>query len=861
MSESRYNPQETEQKWQKIWKDQKTFEATLNSNKPKYYVLEMFPYPSGRIHVGHVRNYTIGDIIARFMRANGHEVLHPMGWDAFGLPAENAAIQHKKHPGTWTYENIKNMRSQLMGLGFSYDWDREIASCNVGYYRHEQKIFIDFYNNNLIERRETFVNWDPVENTVLANEQVIDGKGWRSGAAVEKRKLQGWYLKITDFAEELLSGLDLLTEWPEKVVTMQRNWIGKSEGAYIDFAVDGELKGETDVIRVFSTRPETLFGAAFCAISPNHPLAERLASNDPALHAFIAECNSLGTSLEVIEKMEKKGIKTPLSVIHPLNPDIKLPLYVANFVLMDYGTGAVFGCPAHDARDFEFAQKYNLPITPVIQSPDHVSLDLPLKEPYVGDGILINSGSLDGLSVEAAKSKVIRGLVDSSKGEATTTYRLRDWGVSRQRYWGCPIPMIHCTSCGIVPVPLDQLPVQLPEYVTFDQPGNPLDHHPTWKHVSCPQCAKPALRETDTLDTFFESSWYFARFCSPRANEPFEKDLANHWLPVDQYIGGIEHAVLHLLYARFFTKALKKCGYLEIEEPFKRLLSQGMVCHATYRSSNNEWLFPEDVYMDDAGQPRRATDHTPVKIGRSEKMSKSKKNVVDSDAMIESYGADTVRLFTVSDSPPERDFEWTDAGIQGSWRFINKLWRFVEQATGSIALAASAAPSFEGLSESDQTLRQMTHKTIKMATKDLIAFHLNRYVARLRELSNALFERDPAQTHPGVLKEAMESLLILLNPAIPHITEELWTMLGKSTPLTETRWPTFEENLADSGFYTLAVQINGKLRAALEIPADLEESEIKKMVVNDERIKAHTQGMEIRKIVFVPGKVFNIVVA
>ncbi|MBX9697650.1 MAG: leucine--tRNA ligase, partial [Alphaproteobacteria bacterium] len=574
-----------------------------------------------------------------------------------------------------------------------------------------------------------------------------------------------------------------------------------------------------------------------------------------------AECNSLGTSLEVIEKMDKKGIKTSLSVIHPLNPDVKLPLYVANFVLMDYGTGAVFGCPAHDTRDFEFAQKYTLPITPVIQAPDTPATSDPIIEPYLGYGTLINSGFLDGLSVEDAKSKVVCYLVDSSKGEATTTYRLRDWGVSRQRYWGCPIPMIHCTSCGIVPVPFDQLPVQLPEDVSFDRPGNPLDHHPTWKHVSCPTCDKPALRETDTLDTFFESSWYFARFCSPRANGPFEKALANHWLPVDQYIGGIEHAVLHLLYARFFTKALKKCGYLEIEEPFKRLLSQGMVCHATYRSLNNEWLFPEEVYSDEAGKPLRASDHTPVKIGRSEKMSKSKKNVVDSDAMIESYGADTVRLFTVSDSPPERDFEWTDAGIQGSWRFINKLWRFVEQAADPIARGATVTSSFEGLSEAEQNLRHMTHKTIKMATKDLVAFHLNRYVARLRELSNTLFERDPMQIHPGVLRESTESLLILLNPAIPHITEELWSMIGNVTPLTQTSWPTFDESLSDSGFYTLAVQINGKLRAALEIPTDLGESEIKELVVSDERVRVYTQGLEIRKIVFVPGKVFNIVVA
>lgn len=856
MSSSRYNHRETELKWQQFWRDQKTFKAHDQKDKKKYYVLEMFPYPSGRIHVGHVRNYTIGDIIARFMHAQGYEVLHPMGWDAFGLPAENAAIQNKKHPNAWTHGNIKAMKSQLEGLGFSYDWDREIASCDVDYYKHEQKIFLDFYKHRLVERRETFVNWDPVENTVLANEQVIDGKGWRSGAPVEKRKLQGWYLKITDYAEDLLQGLDQLTEWPEKVITMQRNWIGKSEGAYIDFVITETNEN----LRVFSTRPETLFGAAFCALSPNHPISEELAKADSSIKAFIAECNSVGTSLEAIEKMEKKGIKTHLSVRHPFNPEITLPIYIANFVLMDYGTGCVFGCPAHDARDFEFARKYNLKIQSVIAPAREELKDIALDEPYLDDGVMVHSDFLNGLSVTDARAKAIEALIQRQAGERTTTYRLRDWGVSRQRYWGCPIPMIHCATCGVVPVPFDQLPVQLPDDVSFDKPGNPLDHHPTWKHTTCPTCDSAATRETDTLDTFFESSWYFARFCSPQAEVPFDKQLADHWLPVDQYIGGIEHAVLHLLYSRFFTRALKKCGYLEIEEPFKRLLSQGMVCHATYRSASSEWLFPEEVYLDDAGTPRRTSDHTIVTLGRSEKMSKSKKNVVDSDDMIESYGADTVRLFTVSDSPPERDFEWTDAGIQGSWRFINKLWRFVYDAMPYLS-PLNAEAEFDNLSESDLTLRKTTHKTIKLASEDLTSFHFNRYVARLRELSNDLFTVDLISTHSAVLRESLETLILLLNPAVPHLTEELWQLMGHADPITSVSWPSFDPSLATSNTYTLAVQVNGKLRAAIDIPVDLDEEGVKALVLHDERIKAQTDGKEIRKIVFVAGKVFNVVVA
>jgi leucyl-tRNA synthetase len=669
MTSIRYNFKETERKWQRQWEERKSFAAQRDPRRPKYYVLEMFPYPSGRIHMGHVRNYTLGDVVARYKRAQGFNVLHPMGWDAFGLPAENAAIAQDVHPAKWTYENIATMRAQLKSMGLSLDWDREIATCHPEYYRHEQRMFLEMLEAGLAYRKEAMVNWDPVDQTVLANEQVIDGRGWRSGAVVEKRTLSQWFFRITAYSDELLAALEKLERWPAKVRLMQENWIGRSEGARFFFKV----KNSDERIEVFSTRPDTLYGASFVALSPNHPLATKLAKKDGKLAAFIAECNRMGTSEATLETAEKQGLNTGLQAIHPFDPTWTLPVYVANFVLMEYGSGAIFGCPAHDQRDLDFARKYKLPVKPVVlpkgEDPKSFSVG---NEAYVGDGTLFNSDFLDGKDVPSALKAAIARLKELDQGEGTIAYRLRDWGVLRQRYWGCPIPIIHCEACGIVPVPKDQLPVRLPDDVSFDKPGNPLDHHPTWKHVACPTCGKPARRETDTFDTFVESSWYFARYCSPRSPQAMERPDVDYWLAVDQYVGGVEHAVLHLLYSRFFTRALRRCGYLGIDEPFDGLFTQGMVCHETYRDSDGEWLFPSDVRKE-GGKAVAVGDGHPVAVGRSEKMSKSKKNVVDPTHIIDAYGADTARWFMLSDSPPERDLEWTEAGAQGAWRFAQRL--------------------------------------------------------------------------------------------------------------------------------------------------------------------------------------------
>ncbi|MBY0429905.1 MAG: leucine--tRNA ligase, partial [Rhodospirillales bacterium] len=655
-TDERYNVKETEARWQGEWESREVFRAQEDPARPKYYVLEMFPYPSGRIHMGHVRNYTLGDVVARYKRAMGFNVLHPMGWDAFGLPAENAAIQNNVHPAKWTRENIAAMRDQLKSMGLSYDWSRELATCEPDYYQHEQRMFLDFLKAGLVYRKESWVNWDPVENTVLANEQVIDGRGWRSGALVEKRQLSQWFLKITQYADDLLDSLKTLERWPERVRIMQENWIGRSEGLRLFFP----LKGREDRVEIFTTRPDTLFGAAFLAIAANHPLAGEMARDNPDLAEFIAECNRIGTSEAAIETAEKKGFDTGLKAVNPLLPSQKLPVYVANFVLMEYGTGAIFGCPAHDQRDLDFARRYGLPVTVVVapKGTDPASITIG-DEAYAEDGVLVNSGFLNGKSVAEAKAAVADKLEAEGIGTRTINYRLRDWGVSRQRYWGCPIPVIHCEACGIVPVPERDLPVLLPEDVSFDKPGNPLDHHPTWSQTSCPQCGKPARRETDTFDTFFESSWYFARFTSPQSPRGIEREAADYWLSVDQYIGGIEHAVLHLLYSRFFTRALRDCGYLGVKEPFAGLLTQGMICHETYRDQDGSWVFPTDVDKAEDGSLTHIRTGQPITVGRSEKMSKSKKNVVDPAHIIDTYGADTARLFMLSDSPPERDLDWT----------------------------------------------------------------------------------------------------------------------------------------------------------------------------------------------------------
>jgi leucyl-tRNA synthetase len=853
---SRYNSKETEAKWQAIWDERGSFIATEDPSRPKYYVLEMFPYPSGRLHVGHARNYAIGDMVARYKRARGFNVLHPMGWDAFGLPAENAAIANKVHPADWTYQNIATMRAQLKTLGLAYDWTREIATCAPEYYRHEQKIFLDFLKAGLAYRKESWVNWDPVENTVLANEQVIDGRGWRSGAPVEKRKLNQWVLKITHYADELLDALAKLDRWPDKVRTMQDKWIGKSSGLRFSF----DLENDADKIEVFTTRPDTLFGASFVAVSPNHPLAARLAAGNPDLTSFIAECNSISTSEAAIETAEKLGFDTALKAIHPFVEGRTVPVYVANFVLMEYGTGAIFGCPAHDQRDLDFARKYDLPVPPVVipEGTEPATFTVG-TEAYTGPGVLRNSGFLDGLDVESAKREAIGRIEAAGKGEGTTIYRLRDWGVSRQRYWGCPIPVIHCETCGIVPVPEQDLPVELPTDVSFDQPGNPLDHHPTWKHTTCPTCGGAARRETDTFDTFFESSWYFARFCSPHeTTTAFDRSAADYWLPVDQYIGGVEHAVLHLLYSRFFTRALKDCGYLSVAEPFEGLMTQGMVTHATYKDVKGQWLYPEEVEHRD-GVPVRIDGGEPVEIGRLEKMSKSKKNVVGLEHIIDTYGADTMRLLLLSDSPPERDLEWTESGIDGAWRYVARVWRLITEPAVELAPAGSPQPA--EISDKGRAVRKIVHKTIDGFGDDVEKFRFNKAVARVRELTNALAELDGKGAGEGwVLREGFETLVKLIGPMMPHLGEELWQGLGHADLLTESPWPEADPALVVDESVVVAVQVNGKLRAQLPLPRDAAEDVAREAALNDANVQRAMDGKAIRKLIYVPNRIVNVVV-
>jgi len=856
---SRYAFKTVEAKWQDRWADARCFEATEDLSRPKYYVLEMFPYPSGRIHMGHVRNYTLGDVVARFKRAQGFNVLHPMGWDAFGLPAENAAIANNVHPATWTRQNIDTMRDQFKPMGLSFDWKRELSTCEPDYYRHEQKMFLDFLKAGLAYRKESWVNWDPVENTVLANEQVIDGKGWRSGAPVERRRLAQWFLKITEYADDLLTALQGLDRWPEKVRLMQDRWIGRSEGARVLFPLSHPETGDLDEpLDIFTTRPDTLFGASFCAISPNHPLAERLAESDPGLAAFIAECAHLGTSEEAIETAEKKGYDTGLKARHPLDPSWTLPLYVANFVLMDYGTGAIFGCPAHDQRDLDFARKYGLTVTPVVcprdADPATFSVD---AEAFVGDGALINSDFLDGLDVPAAKRAIIDRLERDGTGRGTVQFRLRDWGVSRQRYWGCPIPIIHCPTCGSVPVPDDQLPVALPDDVSFDRPGNPLDHHPSWKRVKCPTCGGDAERETDTFDTFFESSWYFARFCSPHAEQAFDRAAVDYWMPVDQYIGGVEHAVLHLLYSRFFTRALRRCGYLDCDEPFDGLFTQGMICHETYRAPDGKWLGVDEVVKD--GPDVRTPDGRPVSVGRSEKMSKSKRNTVDPTAIIDAYGADAARLFMLSDSPPERDLEWTEQGIDGAWRFLGRLWRLVDEP--ATALPAAGTPRPGDLQGPALELARATHKAIATVTEDLQAFRFNRAVARVRELANTVGSVEPSDgpALAWAVREALETLAMLVAPMMPHVAEEMWERLGHAEMLAQTAWPKADPLLVVDDQITIAVQVNGKLRGTVDMPKDAPKQDTEQAALALPAVAKAIDGKTPRKVIVVPNKIVNVV--
>ncbi|WP_298914722.1 leucine--tRNA ligase [uncultured Algimonas sp.] len=934
---SPYNPAETEPKWQARWDEAGLFEADDASPKPKFYALEMFPYPSGRIHMGHVRNYAMGDVVARYKRAQGFEVLHPMGWDAFGMPAENAAIETGGHPKDWTYANIEQMRAPMKRLGFALDWSREFATCDVGYYTEQQRIFLKFWEKGLVYSKTAKVNWDPVDNTVLANEQVIDGRGWRSGAPVEQRDMEQWFFKITAYSEELLEGLETLDRWPEKVRLMQRNWIGKSEGAEIEFDWVGCGDPEASIVassepltpetlaeyrnmmvadaeerrtrhpehcqtldslgldslpedaaiqgyngecglRVYTTRPDTMFGASFLAVSPDHPLAKALAETREDVTAFRADCAKIGTSEEAIAQAPKLGLDTKLLVEHPFKEDETLPVWIANFVLMGYGTGAVFGQPAHDQRDFEFAKKYGLPIIPVIKPSAHPderrgpadgessSLDPDIRrdereeemiEAYTGEGTLYNSGFLNGLSKEDAIKAAIAEIEELDAGYGTTQYRLRDWGVSRQRYWGCPIPVIHCPKCGAVPVPEDQLPVELPYDIEFDSPGNPLDRHPTFKHTSCPTCGGPAERETDTLDTFADSSWYFAKFAG-KDGSPFDREAASQWLPVDQYVGGVEHAVLHLLYSRFFTRGLRDCGLLDLPsgEPFAGLFTQGMVTHATYETDEG-WVLPADVADKDGALIHMPTGKS-VTRGDVIKMSKSKKNTVDPNDIIETYGADVARWFVLSDSPPERDVEWSEDGVRGAWNFQKKVWRIVETTDvpdhGPMAAGPEAAdPEAEG---DGLALRRQAHKALEKITQGIEAFRFNTSVAQIYELANALSKykgQDAARL------EALGILVRSIAPFMPHLAEECWERLGGEGMCAAAPWPQADPALLVEDAVILPVQVNGKRRGEISVPRDVSKADAEAAALAEPNVARTLDGLSVRKVIVVPGRIVNIV--
>ncbi len=856
----RYDFTSAEPRWQAAWADRACFrvEDVPTDGKPKYYVLEMFPYPSGKIHMGHVRNYTLGDVVARYKRARGHAVMHPMGWDAFGLPAENAARERGVHPAQWTYANIAAMRTELQRMGLSLEWEREFATCQPEYYQHQQKLFLDFLKAGLVERKESWVNWDPVDNTVLANEQVIDGKGWRSGAPVEKKQLSQWFFSITKYAPELLNALDTLDRWPERVRLMQANWIGRSEGAKVTFAV----ADSTETVEVYTTRPDTLFGMSFLAIAPEHPLAAAAVARDPDAEKFVAECRSRGTSEVAIETGEKLGYDTGLRVKHPFIDGATYPIWIANFVLMEYGTGAIFGCPAHDQRDLDFARKYNLDVTPVVLPPgaDPVSFAVG-KEAYTGPGTAFNSGFLDGLDVDASKRAAIERLESQGVGKGLTNWRLRDWGMSRQRYWGCPIPVIHCDACGIVPVPDDQLPVRLPDDVTFDRPGNPLDHHPTWKHVNCPSCGQAARRETDTCDTFVDSSWYFARYCSPHADVPLVKAAVDHWMPVDQYIGGIEHAILHLLYSRFFTRAMKDTGHVSVEEPFAGLFTQGMVNHESYRAPDNRWLYPEEIEKHADGTVTMRETGQPVTVGRVEAMSKSKRNTIDPGAIIARYGADTARWFILSDNPPERDMEWTESGAAGAFRFTQRIFRLAEALDGT---RAEMMPDAFG--PAGRTLRRATHRCIAAVTEALENFTYNVAVARLYELANAITDGERAAPEAGLAwarREAVEALARLSSPMMPHLAEEIYARLFPDSGhlVAELSWPEADPALLVSDSVTIAVQVMGKLRGTVEVAPNASADIVLAAAEADPNVAKALEGKRIVKRVHVPNRIVNFVVA
>ncbi|WP_426438288.1 leucine--tRNA ligase [Bradyrhizobium genosp. P] len=875
MTSERYNARESEPRWQAAWDENAIFVSKNDDPRPKYYVLEMFPYPSGRIHIGHVRNYTLGDVLARFMRAKGFNVLHPMGWDAFGLPAENAAIERKVAPKAWTYDNIAAMKKQLRSIGLSLDWSREFATCDPSYYKHQQKLFLDFLRAGLAEREKRKLNWDPVDMTVLANEQVIDGKGWRSGAVVEQREMSQWVFKITKYAQELLDALDGLDRWPDKVRLMQRNWIGRSEGLLIRFALDPATTpaGENE-LKIFTTRPDTLFGAKFMAISADHPLAQAAAAKNPELAEFIAETKRIGTAQEIIDTAEKQGFDTGIRAIHPFDPSWKLPVYVANFVLIEYGTGAIFGCPAHDQRDLDFVNKYGLGNIPVVcpegQDPKtFVITDVA----YDGDGRMINSRFLDGMTIEEAKEDVAKRLESELRGNAPVAerqvnFRLRDWGISRQRYWGCPIPIIHCPTCDLVPVPDDQLPVTLPEDVSFDKPGNALDHHPTWKHVTCPQCGGKAVRETDTMDTFVDSSWYFARFTDPwNETAPTTRAVVDRLMPVDWYIGGVEHAILHLLYARFFTRAMKATGHIAFDEPFAGQYTQGMVVYESYRKADGAYVTPAEVTVETGSNGRRAVltaTGEEVTIGPIEKMSKSKKNTVDPDDIIASYGADVARWFMLSDSPPDRDVIWSDERMQGASRFVQRLWRLVNDSV-EIARSAPAERPVEFGPEA-LGLRKAAHGALDKVSSGIERLHFNVCLAYIREFANALAEvlAKEASGQPGpdvawAVKEAAVILVQLFSPMMPHLAEECWALLGQNGLVSEAHWPQIERDLLVEDSVTLVVQVNGKKRGDVTVPRVAQNADIEAAVLALDAVKLALGGKPVRKVIVVPMRIVNVV--
>lgn len=870
MSTDRYNAKEAEAKWRKAWDESSLFRTHNDDPRPKYYVLEMFPYPSGRIHMGHVRNYAMGDVVARYKRAKGFNVLHPMGWDAFGLPAENAARDNKVNPRDWTYANIATMKKQLQSMGLSLDWSREFATCDPTYYKHQQKLFIDFWKAELVERRAAKVNWDPVDMTVLANEQVIDGKGWRSGAPVEQRDLTQWFLKITDYAQDLLDSLDTLERWPEKVRLMQRNWIGRSEGLMLRWRLKSGTapKGHSE-LQVYTTRPDTLFGASFMAVAPDHPLAKAAAETNPALAAFSEECRRMGTSVAALETAEKLGFDTGIKAIHPLDPDWEVPVYVANFILMDYGTGAIFGCPSGDQRDIDFARKYGLPVLPVVLPQEEKARAAALAgiaagTAYVDDGVMVNSRFLDGMATDAAFEAVASRLEKEELSgkpvaERKVNFRLRDWLISRQRYWGCPIPAIHCDACGVVPVKESDLPVRLPDDVSFDKPGNPLDHHPTWKHCACPQCGKPARRDTDTMDTFVDSSWYFARFTDP-FNETAPTTLSasdgkTGWLPVDQYIGGIEHAILHLLYSRFFARAMQVTGHLnDVKEPFAGLFTQGMVVHETYRAKDGSFVFPADVRIESDGAKRRAfhvETGAEITIGAIEKMSKSKKNVVDPDDIIASYGADTARWFMLSDSPPERDVIWTEEGAQGAARFVQRLWRLIK--------AIAERGHQPGDADADELVLKKAHQTLDQVERAIEGLGFNKAVAFLYTLTN-LLEAEIAKNRGGqALIEAASMLVRMVAPMMPHLAEDCWQALGQDGLVAQAPWPSIDPLRLVEDEIILPVQVNGKKRADITVARDASNETIEAMVKTLDAVRRATEGRPIRKVIVVPQRIVNVV--